>query len=289
MNTTPSSIPRPDSTRAAGARALVLGGGGSAGNAWELGVVAGLFDAGLDLTEAELIIGTSAGSTVAAQITGASPIELLDAILTAVPQQRTAPAGVGGARAPGRPAGDHLERTNRIIAAASDAADMRRRMGAAALELDAASDGSAGAQWRAIVAARLPSQRWPERMMLITAVDARTGKVAWSQLVGTGPLFNNFYAPVTIGPDGTLYVGTLGGFVAVRGPLTTAKASAGSTTTPATHHPVTRPTAHPGAHASSGSLAATGLDAGIAGLALLLLVVAAAVHRSRRCTEAVSR
>ena len=54
-------------------RALVLGGGGSAGNAWLIGVIAGLFDAGLDVTEADLIIGTSAGSTAAAQITSASP------------------------------------------------------------------------------------------------------------------------------------------------------------------------------------------------------------------------
>ena len=36
--------------------ALVLGGGGSAGNAWLIGVVAGLFVAGLDVTEADLII-----------------------------------------------------------------------------------------------------------------------------------------------------------------------------------------------------------------------------------------
>jgi len=35
--------------------ALVLGGGGSAGNAWLIGVVAGLVDAGLDVAEAELI------------------------------------------------------------------------------------------------------------------------------------------------------------------------------------------------------------------------------------------
>ena len=42
--------------RAAGERALVLGGGGSAGNAWEIGVIAGLFDAGLDVTEADLIL-----------------------------------------------------------------------------------------------------------------------------------------------------------------------------------------------------------------------------------------
>jgi NTE family protein len=49
-------------------------------------------------------------------------------------------------------------------------------MGAAALEMDAASDGSGETRWRATVAARLPSQRWPERTVLITAVDARTGE-----------------------------------------------------------------------------------------------------------------
>jgi NTE family protein len=48
-------------------------------------------------------------------------------------------------------------------------------MGAAALELDAASDGSWSAQWRATVAARLPRQSWPRRQVLITSVDARTG------------------------------------------------------------------------------------------------------------------
>ena len=53
---------------------------------------------------------------------------------------------------------------------------MRRRLGAAALEMDAASDGSGQAQWRATVAARLPSQRWPERTVLIVAVDAHTGE-----------------------------------------------------------------------------------------------------------------
>jgi NTE family protein len=155
---------------------LVLHGGGSAGNAWEIGVIAGLFDAGLDVTEADLIIGTSAGSTVAAQITSATPAELLAAIVSAAPQPRSGPAGPGGGRVPIGPAADHMERTSRIIGAAEDAADMRRRMGAAALEMDAASDGSGQARWRATVAARLPSQHWPERTMLITAVDARTGE-----------------------------------------------------------------------------------------------------------------
>jgi NTE family protein len=175
MNTTPSS-PLHFTSTTAGERALVLHGGGSAGNAWEIGVIAGLFDAGLDVTEADLIIGTSAGSTAAAQITGASPTELLAAILAAAPRQPTGPAGPGGGRVPIGPAANHMEITSRVIAAAEDAADMRRRMGAAALEADAASDGSGQTQWRATVAARLPSQHWPQRTVLITAVDAGTGE-----------------------------------------------------------------------------------------------------------------
>lgn len=161
--------------RAAGERALVLGGGGSAGNAWLIGVIAGLFDAGLDVTEADLIIGTSAGSTAAAQITSAGPMGLLAAILSAAPPQRPGPAGPGGGRAP-EPAVNHMERTGRIIAAAADAAEMRRGLGASALDLEAASDGSWSTRWRTTVAARLPSQHWPERTVLITAVDAGTGE-----------------------------------------------------------------------------------------------------------------
>jgi NTE family protein len=161
---------------AAGERALVLGGGGSAGNAWEIGVIAGLSEAGLDVTGADLIIGTSAGSTAAAQITSATPTELLAAILAAAPQPRTGSVESDGERVPIGPVVDQMERTSRIIAAAEDPADMRRRMGAAALEMDAASDGSGQTRWRVTVAARLPSQRWPERMVLITAVDAHTGE-----------------------------------------------------------------------------------------------------------------
>lgn len=159
-----------------GERALVLGGGGSAGNAWEIGVIAGLFDAGLDVTKADLIIGTSAGSTVAAQIASATqPPELLASILAAAPPPRTGPVGSDRGRVPS-PVADHMERTGAIFGAAEDPADMRRRMGAAALELDAASDGSAQTQWRAAVAGRLPSQHWPQRPMLIVAVDAHTGE-----------------------------------------------------------------------------------------------------------------
>jgi NTE family protein len=182
MNTTPTSSPRRSATTASGQRrALVLGGGGSTGNAWLIGVVAGLFDAGLDVTTADLTVGTSAGSTAAAQLASASPTDLL-AGATICPQQRTGPAGPlmsqgpVTSRNPGTPVANHLSRVTAIIASAVDPVDMRHRMGAAALELDAASDGSWHTRWRATVAARLPRKDWPHRTMLITAVDARTGE-----------------------------------------------------------------------------------------------------------------
>ena len=162
---------------AKGARALVLGGGGSAGNAWLIGVIAGLFETGLDVTNADLIIGTSAGSTAAAQITSATPTKLIAATLTA-PQARTAPVGKNRGSNPLRPAANHnhVERLSAIIAASQDAADMRRKLGAAAIEAEATSDGSKQAQWRATVAARLPAEHWPQQSVQITAVDARTGE-----------------------------------------------------------------------------------------------------------------
>jgi NTE family protein len=157
----------------------VLGGGGSTGNAWLIGIIAGLFDAGMDVTTADLTVGTSAGSTAAAQIAGASPTELFAAILAAQPQPQRQPAShVNPLKqtAPLKQVVNHLERTSKIIADSTDAADMRRRMGAAALELAASADESRQTQWRATVASRLPSLQWPQRTVLITAVNARTGQ-----------------------------------------------------------------------------------------------------------------
>jgi NTE family protein len=58
-------------------RALVLGGGGVAGIAWMTGLLFGLSEQGVDLGAAEMIVGTSAGSAVAAQLGSAlSPQEL---------------------------------------------------------------------------------------------------------------------------------------------------------------------------------------------------------------------
>lgn len=154
-------------------RALVLGGAGAAGNAWEIGVVAGLFEAGVDVTGADLTVGTSAGSTAAAQITsGTEPTKLLADILDAAP----APAGSNRGRPPIKPASTHMERLMAIIDAAENATDMRRRLGAAALATDPTSHDAARQKWRAVVAARLPSHQWPRSRLLIPAVDAHTGE-----------------------------------------------------------------------------------------------------------------
>lgn len=205
MNTTPSSTPRTrarptsehstvtrtppdgnwplpdhqvDATGQAGnspGKALVLAGGGAAGNAWQLGLIAGLSDAGVDLTAADLIIGTSAGSTVAAQITSVTPADLYAAVLAEAPQARAGDTGSDRGPVRNLPGPSYMEWSNGIISAAENASDMRRRMGAAALDRDA-SDDSTQTRWRDVVAARLPSHQWPQQPMLITAVNAHTGE-----------------------------------------------------------------------------------------------------------------
>src|SRR5271165_7325925 len=63
--------------------ALVIGGGGAAGSAWVIGVIAGLAEAGRDMTGADLVIGTSSGATAAAQVrSGIPPAELLESVLS---------------------------------------------------------------------------------------------------------------------------------------------------------------------------------------------------------------
>lgn len=164
MHTSPSS-PRPVS------RALVLAGAGAAGNAWQLGLIAGLSEAGIELVDADLIVGTSAGSTVAAQITsGIRPADLHAAILAEPPR----PAA-GAARRPMISGPAYMHWSDEIIASSADAADMRRRIGAAAVARDT-SDGADAARWREIVAQRLPRHEWPEQRVLIPAVDALTGE-----------------------------------------------------------------------------------------------------------------
>jgi hypothetical protein len=56
----------------------------------------------------------------------------------------------------------------------------------------------------------------PEDPWYLTAVDARSGRRVWSVLTGVGLGYNNNYAPITLGRDGTAFVGVLGGLLAVR-------------------------------------------------------------------------
>ena len=155
--------------------ALVLGGGGAAGNAWEIGVIAGLAEAGLDMTEtADLVVGTSAGATAAAQVRSGIPAaELLASVLSAPVR----PVGQNREPPPSLPMATVFERMRAIGAAATSAADLGRAMGAFGLESDSILGPGAG-QRRAVVAARLPRPEWPDSPMIVTAIDAQTGELA---------------------------------------------------------------------------------------------------------------
>jgi NTE family protein len=156
--------------------ALVLGGGGSAGHAWTIGVIAGLAEAGLDMTEAaDLVIGTSSGAAAAAQVRSSIPLaELLASILS----EPVRPAGPNRPPPPGPPMATVFERMRAIGAAATSAADLQRAMGAFGLESDATFEPAAAEQRRAMVAARLPHPQWPDRPMIVAAVNAHTGELA---------------------------------------------------------------------------------------------------------------
>lgn len=159
--------------------ALVLGGGGAAGHAWTIGIIAGLGEAGVDMTQAaDLVIGTSSGATAAAQVrSGLSPAELLASVLSPpVPsagKSREAPPSP-----PSLPMSRVFERMRAIGAAATSAVDLQRAMGAFGLESDSILGSDAAEQRRAMVAARLPSPEWPDRPMIVVAIDAQTGELA---------------------------------------------------------------------------------------------------------------
>jgi NTE family protein len=145
-----------------GRRALVLGGGGITGIGWEIGLLAGLAEAGLDLTSADLVVGTSAGSVVGAQILAGVPIEDLYAA-----QLRDATGEIAAKMGPGV--------LVRFVAASLWPRDERRsraRLGRAALAARTVPES----ERRAVIERRLPSRSWPERQLLVTAVDAETGE-----------------------------------------------------------------------------------------------------------------
>ncbi len=143
-------------------RALVLGGGGLTGIAWETGLLLGLQRRGIDLTSADLFVGTSAGSVVAAQISTGVPLERLyqnqlDAVVTELPGRLGA-----------------LD-TLRLIFSRFDRDEQRAlaRVGKYALKAQTLDESVR----RAVIEQRLPVHDWPARALKIPAIDALTGEL----------------------------------------------------------------------------------------------------------------
>jgi NTE family protein len=144
-------------------RALVLGGGGITGVAWELGMLCGLRERDVDLAEADLIVGTSAGAIVGTQLaTGIDTEERYAAQL--VPPDGEVASALGK--------GAILRLALAAVAGGRDPQRMRARIGRFALRARTGPE----AERIAVIGRRLPVHEWPQRGLRITAVDAHTGE-----------------------------------------------------------------------------------------------------------------
>ncbi|HEY6887042.1 MAG TPA: hypothetical protein VI300_04655, partial [Solirubrobacter sp.] len=84
--------------------ALVLGAGGTLGEAWLRGVLGGLeAGAGLDFSACEYLLGTSAGSIVAATLAAGKRPEAGEAAARAWAHAAALPATPGEVETPGNP------------------------------------------------------------------------------------------------------------------------------------------------------------------------------------------
>jgi NTE family protein len=178
--------------------ALVLGGGGITGIAWEIGLLAGLAEAGVDLSGADLVVGTSAGSVVGAQITCGAALETLyERQLEPPTQERVARMTRG-----------NLARYAwAMLTSRGHDVEFRRRVGALALAAEKAGLTPTEQERLDVIGSRLVSTQWPERKLVITAVDAETGEfrtfdrdsgVPLLQAVAASCAVPGVYPPVTI-------------------------------------------------------------------------------------------
>jgi NTE family protein len=183
-------------------RALVLGGGGVAGIAWTTGVLFGLSEHGVDLRTAEMIVGTSAGSAVAAQLSSGLPLkDLFD--------RQVEPAQQTRELAPRAHLFKLLERALLRANHSRDRSEHTRHIGRWSLEAPTVTE----AERRAVIAERLPSHAWPNSMLLIVAVDTESGETKiFDRLSGTSLVdavaascaVPGIWPPVTI--DGRRYM-----------------------------------------------------------------------------------
>ncbi|OZC50204.1 patatin [Rhodococcus sp. WWJCD1] len=179
-------------------RALVLGGGGVAGIAWQTGVLLGLAESGADVTDAEMLLGTSAGSSVAAQISSGATLNELFERQADESKQDDEPHAEATI--------DELVSMLARAAQNSDgsAIDTRRRIGSEALAASTITER----ERRAIIERRLPSHSWPIRDLRIVTVDALTGRhrvldrgsgVQLVDAVAASCAIPGMWPPVTIG------------------------------------------------------------------------------------------
>ena len=181
------------------AKALVLGGGGITGIAWEIGILAGLAERGVDLTDADLVVGTSAGSVVGVDVRSGKPMSELYERQTAPPQNEIyAKMGVGLL-------------AKYIVAATFTRKPEVARQRLGKLALDAQTEPE-DVRHR-VIDSRLPIKDWPEAKLQITAVDAESGEftvfdaasgVALVDAVAASCAVPGIWPPVTI--DGRRYV-----------------------------------------------------------------------------------
>ena len=152
-------------------RALVLAGGGLAGIAWETGVLQGICDersdAGEALLASDVLLGTSAGSTVAAQLSsGLSLEELFD--------RQTSDAGGAHELHPGVSVESITELfMSAMLAPDTTAVQKLQRIGAIAAQTETVAESVR----REVIAHRLPSHHWPSRVLRVTGIDVDTGEL----------------------------------------------------------------------------------------------------------------
>jgi NTE family protein len=175
-------------------RALVLGGGGVTGIAWETGLIAGLAGLGIDLAAADVIIGTSAGSVVGTDIACGQELEALYQAQLAPPAPEPA-VRIGW---------DFIGRLLWDVHTSPDPKRARARIGRWALAVPTVPE----ADRRKVFEARLPTSVWPSRPLKVTAVDAQTGDLAVFDSAGAVGLVDavgascavpGLWPPVTIG------------------------------------------------------------------------------------------
>lgn len=193
-------------------RALVLGGGGPVGIAWEAGLAAGLLEGGVDLSRANYILGTSAGSFVGSQLAaGRDPGAMAAAIIAEEQRGKSAadsgePPASGGARAAG--GGSNMMTLMKLMQEAANGKrsgeEVRKELGAFALGAQTVDEETFIKSFGRSLSEG--GEAWPATFAC-TAVDTATGEfqvwdsstgVSLAKAVASSCSVPGVYPPITI-------------------------------------------------------------------------------------------